>query len=146
MKVRYVILVYLTFLLSSLLTMYFAGVGNARVMNQTSLFTCFCWDMCQIRFPQKLILVGVESIAVFILIKYYFKILGAKALIVSLIFAFVSVYVVEFLYSITELFDFHQQMVISGINYPVHVALGKFLVNSLILTLILVFVNPKKEF
>jgi hypothetical protein len=125
--------------------MYFAGIGNTRVMNQTSILTCFCWDMCQIRFSQKLVIVGVESIAAYLLVKHFFKVEGVKSIIITILFAFVSVYVVELLYVFTELVDYHKQLEIYGIHYPMHVALGKFFVNFLILTLTLIFVKAKKK-
>ncbi len=123
--------------------MYFAGIGNAHALSNTNFLSCFCWDMCQISFPQNLIIIGLESISAFILFNHFLKYSLKKSILFAVGFSFVFVYIVEWLYLFTELFDFNWQLNIYGVDFPLHVAFGRMFVIAVLLMVILVLIRKR---
>jgi len=134
---------FLVYILSSLLAMYFAGIGNAQALSFPSFLRCFCWDMCQISFPQNLIIIGVESIAAFILFKHLLKFSLKKSILFAGGFSFIFVYIVDGLYLFTELLDIIWQLNIYGVDYPLHVAFGRIFVIAVLLVVILISIRKR---
>jgi len=141
MKFKVIILIFILYLPSSFLAMYFAGSSNMNYA-QDGILNCFCWDLCRVAYSKRLILVLLETLPTFIFFKYLLKYELKKSILLGLITAFV----VEFiLYELSMMFGglfFINQINIGDVIFPFYVCFDRILFVGIIFTTTLTLVRP----